>query len=87
MEDRSGTMLRKWNATYNERQKLQHVYLLIAAISFVVAAITSLINQHFGRVVLAVTLFMLGAFLANAVIWSLLYANVLANVKSRQPRR
>ena len=87
MENQSGALLRKWHNNYNERQKLQHVYLLLGVVSFVVAAAASLINQHFGRAVLIVTLLAFGAFVVNAFVWSLLYANVLANIKTRSPRR
>lgn len=83
-------LLRRWNAAHSERQKLQHAYLLIAVVSFVVAAVSSLINQHFGRAVLVVTIASLAAFVANAVIWALLYSNAVSTptgVKSRQTRR
>jgi len=78
--------LRKWNAAYNERQKLQHVYVALAVLSFIVAAIASLIDQRSGRLILRVTLFVIAVFLANAVVWSLVHSNLLAGIKSRPPR-
>lgn len=89
MDESNQSRVRTWNAKYNDRQKLQHVYLLLAFISFVIAATTSLIDQSTGRAILVVAVVAGLIFVANAVIWSLLFTNLLVNIKpvSNRTRR
>ena len=79
--------LKKWNSKYDSRAKLQHTYI-VSAIGLVFAAgVIGLVNRSMGQNVLVVAIIGAGAFLTNAVVWSLLQSAVLSRLGARKPQR
>lgn len=81
------SFLNNWNIGTTERQKLQHTYLLLTGLTILVAGIVSLINAETGRDVVRLAVVTLGAFLLNALAWSLLQSAMLSRLSTRQRRR
>jgi hypothetical protein len=79
--------LLEWNRTNDDRQKLQHVFLVIAILSVVLAGLVSLIDPVIGQDILVVTLVSGGIFLINAVIWSLVESAVIARLSGRRKKQ
>ncbi|HMR72682.1 MAG TPA: hypothetical protein PKD68_01595 [Candidatus Saccharibacteria bacterium] len=79
----------EWNKATNDRAKLQHSYVALALIVFIVAGIVGLINYQYGQALLQIALVAIGAFLVNAFVWALLQSFVFTrlSVKSRQTKR
>ena len=73
--------LREWSRSTTERQKLQHVYLAVAAAMLVVAGVFGLANYTLGQQLLAIAIAAAGAFLVNAVAWALLQSFVLLRIE------
>lgn len=71
------TSLNSWNDTTTDRQKMQHMYIAIAAVLLVVAGVIGLLNQALGQQLLAITIAAAGIFLINAIAWALLQSFVL----------
>jgi undecaprenyl pyrophosphate phosphatase UppP len=81
-------MLTQWNATYNERAKLQHTYLLLIIVGIVLAGLVGLLNYDASRTILRVCFAGVGIVVANAVIWALLSSMVLSRFAPiRKPGR
>jgi len=78
-------MLNHWNTTYNERAKLQHVYIILILIGVVLAGLVGLLNYDTSRTILRACFAGLGILVANAVIWALLSSMVLSRFPA--PRR
>lgn len=79
--------LRKWHTKYDSRAKLQHTYI-VSAIGLVLAAgVIGLVNRSMGQNILVAAIIGAGAFLTNAVVWSLLQSAVLSRLGSRKPQR
>lgn len=79
--------LLEWNRQTNDRQKLQHVYLSVAALSVVVAGIVSLIDPNTGQDLLGITAVAGTIFLVNAVLWALLESAVFTRLAGRRKRQ
>ena len=78
--------LLEWNRTSNDREKLQHLYLLIVVLSVIVAGIVSLVDNTAGQDLLVITLAAGAIFIVNAVLWSLLDSTVVARLSGRRKR-
>lgn len=76
-----------WNKRSSERQKLQHIYIIIIVVGVVVAGIVSLIDAVLGHNLLYIPMFSLIAFLANAVVWNLLQSVLITKLPKTQRRR
>jgi len=74
--------LASWNAKTSERAKLQHAYIVIAALLLVTAGIVGLLNRDLGQNILAVAIVSAAMFLANAIAWSLLQSALLVRLSS-----
>lgn len=74
--------LRKWNADKNERQKLQHTYLVLTVAIVLTAGVASLFDGRLGQGIVQLALIALGAFAVNAVVWSLLQSWVLLKLSA-----
>lgn len=70
-------MLVKWNATYAEREKLQHAYVALACVLIITAGLIGLINYDLGQQMTAIALLALVVFVVNLVVWTLLQGIVL----------
>lgn len=79
--------LLEWNRNSDDRQKLQHVYLVLIVLSVVVAGIVSLIDNETGQDMLLITVATGAIFLVNAVVWSLLESTLVARLSGRRKRQ
>lgn len=79
--------LQSWNASASERQKLQHIYLVIAVIIVFGAGIVSLINADFGHELVKFALYAVIIFLANATVWNLLQSSFLSKIPKKSSRK
>lgn len=80
-------MLIDWNATYNERAKLQHVYIVLILAGVVLAGLVGLLNYDASRTILRVCFAGAGIVVANAILWALLSSMVLARFPARRSGR
>lgn len=80
-------MLIDWNATYNERAKLQHAYIVLIVAGVVLAGLVGLLNYDASRTILRLCFAGIGVLVANAVIWALLSSMVLARFPVRRSSR
>jgi cell division protein FtsW (lipid II flippase) len=74
--------LATWNTKTSERAKLQHAYIIVAALLLVVAGVVGLLNRDLGQNILAAAVISAAMFLANAVAWSLLQSALLVRLSS-----
>lgn len=79
--------LLEWNRTSDDRQKLQHTYLVAVVLSVVIAGLVSLIDAQSGQDLLIVPIVAGGIFLVNAVVWSILDSTVIARLSGRRKRQ
>jgi hypothetical protein len=73
-----------WNADRNERAKLQHAYIVVALATIVIAGLVGLVDDAAGKFLVSIALFALGAFVANVVVWAMLYSLVITKLPSRK---
>lgn len=78
--------LLEWNRTSDDRQKLQHLYLMIVVLSVIVAGIVSLVDNIAGQDLLRITVVAGAIFLINAILWSLLESTIVARLSGRRKR-
>jgi tellurite resistance protein TehA-like permease len=84
MFDSIQTLLKQWHSKYDSRAKLQHTYVLLAVGLLLAAGVVGLVNHTMGQNVLMVAIISAGAFLTNAVVWSLLQSAVLSRLTVRR---
>ena len=77
----------EWHRNTNDRQKLQHCYLLIVVASVLVAGLVSLIDARIGQDMLIIPLVGGAIFLVNAIVWSLLDSIFIARLTGRRKRQ
>ena len=77
----------KWKTTKNERQKLQHAYLVSAMLIVLVAGVISLFNASLGHNVVKLALIAGGTFLVNALACNLFLASVIEKLPTKCKRR
>lgn len=80
-------MLADWNATYSERAKLQHAYLVLSVAGIILAGLVGLLNYDASRAILRVCFAGLGIFVVNAIAWALLFALVTNKLPARRAAR
>lgn len=76
----------EWNRNTNERQKLQHAYIVIAIAVLLIAGLVSLIDSQSGQDLLNVSLFAAAIFIVNTLIWSLMDSMVVTKLSNRRKR-
>lgn len=76
--------LQKWNENYDNRAKLQSVYLAISISTLVIAGIVGLLNHDLGQNILLISLVAFVVFLVNSVTWALLQSFVLIPLSKSQ---
>lgn len=77
----------KWKAAKNERQKLQHAYLVLAVGIVLFAGVASLFNATLGHNTVKLALIAGGAFLVNAIVWNLLQSSIIDKLPTKSKRR
>lgn len=77
----------KWNATKNERQKLQHCYLVLTVVIILIAGIVSLIDTVLGHNIVKLALIALTTFVVNAVGWNLLQSTLIYKLPKTSKRK
>lgn len=80
-------MLTQWNATYNERTKLQHTYIVLIILGIVLAGLVGLLNYDTSRTILRACFAGVGVLVANAVAWALLSSMILSRFPARRTGR
>lgn len=73
-------LLSEWSRNYNDRQKLQHVYLSVAAALLLTAGVIGLISYDTGQKLLIIAIVSIFIFIANSVAWALLHTFVIARL-------
>lgn len=73
----------EWSESTSERQKLQHVYLMLVVVLLVVAGLAGLVNYSLSQQILGLAFLAAIVFLANLVIWALLQSIVLLPIEKR----
>lgn len=76
-------MLAEWNTRYEERAKLQHAYVILSVLGFIIAGLVGLLNYDASRTMLRICFMGLGIFIVNAIIWALMFSLVV----NKLPRR
>lgn len=76
--------LQKWHGRYDSRAKLQHTYIVTAIGLVLIAGVIGLVNRNMGQNILVAAIISAGAFLTNAVVWSLLQSAVLSRLAARR---
>ena len=71
------TVLIEWNEKTTERQKLQHVYALVAVAALMIAGVTSLVNYSLGQKLLLIVVLALLVLAVNMMTWALLQSFLL----------
>lgn len=79
--------LLEWYRNSDDRQKLQHTYMVLVVLSVVVAGLVSLVDSQTGQDMLLITAAAGAIFLVNAVVWSLLESTMLARLSGRRKRQ
>ena len=79
--------LREWNATKNERQKLQHSYLMLTVVTVFVAGAVTLFDMKLGHTIAKVALVVVGTYAVNAVAWNLLQSSFFAKLQEKPKRK
>ncbi len=72
-----------WKISSNDRVKLQHTYIVLSLIMFVISGIVSLASQSIGQSLLLVSLSLFVIFLINAIIWSWLDSGILRKLPTK----
>ena len=75
-----------WNKSNNERQKLQHTYLVIIVVAVLIAGLVSLLDSSSGQDLLIVSVASIGIFLANALLWSFLDSVVIPKLSNKRKK-
>jgi hypothetical protein len=79
--------LNAWNTNKNERQKLQHAYLMLAVLIIIAAGIIGLFNEKDGHDAAKLAIVSVAAYAVNAIVWSLLESSVINKLASKPRRR
>lgn len=74
-----------WLKSTNERQKLQTIYLSIAAAAVVVAGLFSLVNPDLGQTILKLAYLAGGAWVINFVTWALFFTAAQNKTQAMPP--
>lgn len=80
-------LINNWNVSKNERQKLQHTYLLLAVVVLVLAGLVSLVDDTLGRNMLKLAALGLVAFACNAIAWNLHNSAIIQKLSTKPKRR
>ena len=75
---------RVWSTKNDDRVKLQHTYLVVAASLLIGAGIIGLINHDLGQNILMIAIISAAMFLVNAVVWSLVQSALLVRLASKR---
>jgi hypothetical protein len=79
-------MLVEWNATHTERTKLQHTYLAVSIFGIVLAGLIGLLDYEASRAILRICFAGIGIFVANAIVWALLFSLIINKLPKRNRR-
>lgn len=74
-----------WNKKYDNRAKLQHAYVTLAAASLVVAGLMSLVNYELGQKIVSIALVAIVVFFVNFFAW-ILFENLVISRLDRARR-
>ncbi len=79
--------LKEWNSSKNERQKLQHAYLMLTVVVILAAGVATAFNAKLAHTIVKLALVALGTFAVNAVAWNLLQSSLFDKLLSKPKRK
>lgn len=79
--------LNNWNISKNERQKLQHAYLVLTVLIVLIAGIISLFDGELGHDIVLIALMAISAFFINSIVWNLLQSSLLDKLPTKAKRK
>ncbi|HVI69359.1 MAG TPA: hypothetical protein VM581_02775 [Magnetospirillaceae bacterium] len=77
-------MLVTWSAAHGERSKLQHAYVVVSIVGIILAGLVGLLNRDLSQVIVSISLASLAIWLANVLVWALLYSLVVIKLPKKQ---
>lgn len=80
-------MLITWNTEHGERAKLQHAYIIAAVVGIVLAGLIGLLNRELSELIVTISLASVAIWLANVLIWALLYSLVVVKLPKKAARK
>lgn len=78
--------LENWNSAKNERQKLQHLYLILTIVIIFGAGVITLFSPDLGHTAAVFGIAALVVYITNGIVWNLAESVLLSKI-SRRPRR
>lgn len=79
--------LLEWNRNATEREKLQHVLILVTLLAVLIAGVISLIEPQSGQDFLIIPFASGLIFLVNAIVWNLLDSVILARLSGKRKKQ
>lgn len=79
--------LEKWNKSNDTLAKMQGAYLALAVVTFLVAAIVSLVNYRFGQSVLFLAFVFGMVFALNGIVYALLRTFVTSKLDEKAAKK
>lgn len=80
-------MLINWSAQHGERAKLQHAYIVAAVAGIILAGLVGLLNRDLSQLIVTISLASLAIWLANVLVWALLYSLVIVKLPKKQAKK
>ena len=78
--------LAKWNKTSDSLTKEQASYATLAVVTFLLAAVVSLVNQNLGQSILFLAIVLGLTFIANGVMWALVRTFAVPHIEKNAPK-
>lgn len=66
-----------WNSSTNERQKMQHTYIVAVVALIIIAGLVGLVNYQLSQNILTIAFVAAVLWVANLVVWALLQSLVI----------
>ena len=79
--------LESWNSTKNERQKLQHLYLILTVVVIFGAGVITLLNPDLGHTAAVFGIAALAIYIANGIVWNLAESVLLSKLGRKAKRK
>lgn len=79
--------LESWNQEKNERQKLQHLYLVLTIVVIFFAGIIALFNPDLGHTAAVFGIAALAMYIANGIVWNLAESIILSKLSRKTKRK
>lgn len=84
MYDSVKKYLQAWSANTNERQKIQHAYVVAVIALVIIAGLVGLVNYRLSQNILGIAFFIVILWVANLVAWALLQSLVVLPIDKQR---